>query len=293
MNGKELDAVMALSFAFPRGSALLEEALGTGNDICRIADDIVRGTLKVPGQIVSELKATDYEGLHDIQNYCTNTGVRIMTRFDEDFPASLKELDCPPLVLYCMGDPGALSCEKSLAMVGARKADEYSVKTAERLSYELTREGYTIISGFANGIDTAAHRGALNAGGKTVAVLGCGAHYDYPRGKFELKKAIANSGAVISEYPPLEKPYPDYFLVRNRMIAGLSQGTLVVQANEISGSLNTAGHALEQGKEVFALPPADIFSDKYSGQKSLLIDGAVPVYSYKSITSVLENGRSY
>ena len=113
---------------------------------------------------------------------------------------------------------------------------------------------------------------------RTVAVLGCGIDYDYPRGSGELKNIIISNGAVISEYPPLESPDRDYFTIRNRLIAGLAKAVLVVQGGVKSGSLNTASHAISQGKDVFAIPPADIFDPEYEGQSVLIRDGAIPVF---------------
>ena len=131
-----------------------------------------------------------------------------------------------------------------------------------------------MVSGFARGIDTAAHEGALAVEGSTVAVLGCGILHDYPRGTMRRKAEIAQRGAVISEYLPTSTPLAENFKVRNRLITGLADCVLVAEAGERSGSLNSAGHAANQGKELFVLPPHDIFSPSFKGQTALLEDGA-------------------
>ncbi|MDE6149116.1 MAG: DNA-protecting protein DprA, partial [Ruminococcus sp.] len=171
----------------------------------------------------------------------------------------------------------------SIAIIGARDADDYAISATKRISAELSAKGITIISGFARGIDSAAHQAALSSSGQTIAVLGCGIDYDYPRNSRNFKEQIAQNGAVISEYFPSSAPLPENFKVRNRIVSGLSDGILVIQAGESSGTLNTASHGLTQGKDIFVMPPHDIFSKYYKGNIGLLRDGAIPVYSSNDI----------
>jgi len=183
-------------------------------------------------------------------------------------------LDEVPLMLFVFGDISCVKDTCAAAVVGSRKPSEYSESIARAFAGELASKKAAIISGFAKGIDTAAHRAAIDTGGVTVAVLGCGLLYDYPKGTMRFKKEIAERGAVISEYMPTEEPEKPYFLVRNRLISGLSECTLVVEASRRSGALNTAQHAAQQGKDVFVIPPHDLLSERYLGQSGLLYDGA-------------------
>ena len=232
----------------------------------------------IPHSFSAAAKAFDFSLTEQIQSYCDERGIGIITRYDVDFPENLLEIDCPPLVLYCLGDKEVLKERSSLTIVGSREATPYSIDVAKYFARTKAREGHTIISGFARGIDSAAHTGAIEAEGTTVAVLGCGIDYDYPRNSAELKNSIAQKGAVISEYPPLESPAKEYFTIRNRLIAGLSKAVLVVQAGVHSGSINTASHAISQGKDVYCIPPANIFNEIYKGQSVLLRDGAIPAF---------------
>lgn len=171
-----------------------------------------------------------------------------------------------------------------MAVVGTRSATPYGHKTAFRLSYRLAECGALIVSGGALGIDSEAHRGALQAGGRTIAVLGCSIDYPYLSANAELRKMISEHGALISEYPPGTPPSKVSFPIRNRLISGLALGTVVVEASIKSGSLITADHALNQGKDVFAVP-GNIMSSAYAGSNRLLSDGAKPVFSAADILS--------
>jgi DNA processing protein len=210
-------------------------------------------------------------------------GARIVTRLDPGYPEVLLQLALPPPVLYIRGEipPGP-----ALAMVGSRRADPYGLEAADLFARALATAGVVIVSGFARGIDAAAHRGALAAGGWTVAVLGCGLGVDYPRGHARLGQEIAHRGALLTELPTGEPPRARHFPVRNRIIAALAGGTLVVQAAARSGSLVTARLALELGREVFAVP-GRIFDERSIGPNALIRDGATPVQHPRDILDVL------
>lgn len=180
-------------------------------------------------------------------------GVRILTPLDVEYPAALKTIHDPPLALYVRG-AFLPADDHSLGMVGSRKATHYGLNVADRLAYQLAQTGFTIVSGLARGIDTAAHQGALKAKGRTIAVLGAAIDQLYPPENAELADAIAQHGAVISEYPLGRQADRQTFPYRNRIISGLSQGVVVVEAGFKSGSLHTADAALEQGRSVFAVP---------------------------------------
>jgi len=194
---------------------------------------------------------------------------------DERYPELLRAIYDPPAVLYCDGsvEPGD---RQAVAIVGSRQATPYGLRITETLAGELSALGFTILSGFARGIDAAAHRAALAAGGRTIAVLGCGLDVDYPPGHASLHAEIAGSGAVLTEFDPGTPPRATNFPRRNRIISGLALGVVVVEAAEDSGSLITARLALEQGREVFAVPgPIDVPTSQ--GPHGLLKQGATLV----------------
>ena len=191
---------------------------------------------------------------------------------DERYPAWLRAIHDPPAVLYCDGLPET-GDRQAVAIVGSRRATPYGLRVTEALAGELSRLGITIVSGFARGIDAAAHRAALAAGGRTIAVLGCGLDVDYPPGHKSLHVEIAAGGAVLTEFAPGTPPRAAHFPRRNRIISGLALGVVVIEAAEDSGSLITARLALEQGREVFAVP-GPIEAPTSRGPHGLLKQGA-------------------
>lgn len=213
---------------------------------------------------------------------CTRLGYDIVCFDDEEYPQKLKDIYAPPCVLYVWGKLPDFDNSLSIAMVGTRNATQYGVMTSHVLSASLSKLGVIIVSGGALGIDTASHIGALEAGGTTVCVLGCGIDHRYLMSNAQLRKNIAQTGAVISEYPPGTKSFPHNFPVRNRILSGLSDGVVVVEADEKSGSLITVNHALEQGREVFAVM-GNINSRYSTGTNKMIKDGATPVTSYLDI----------
>ena len=199
-------------------------------------------------------------------------GCQVITLYDAAYPPHLKQIDTPPLVLYVKGKlvpEDALS----ISFVGSRNAKDYGRKVSYRLSYQIAQRGLTVVSGFAKGIDTAAHRGAFEAGGRTIAVMGNGLSLIYPATNKDLAEKITESGALISEFPMGAKPKPRNFPRRNRIISGLTLGTVVVEASNRSGALITARLAGEQGREVFAVP-GEIFSELSTGTHKLINNGA-------------------
>jgi DNA processing protein len=198
-------------------------------------------------------------------------GARIVTVDDAGYPAGLRQLAPPPPVLHVRGE---LTGGPAVAIVGSRRADAYGREAADLFARALAAAGVTVVSGFAQGIDAAAHRSALAApGGRTVAVLGCGLGVDYPRGHSRLAEEIAARGALVSEFPCGLIPRAWHFPLRNRSLAALSVGTLVVQAALRSGSLITARHALDLGREIWAVP-GRIFDESSLGANALIREGA-------------------
>jgi DNA processing protein len=211
-------------------------------------------------------------------------GYNIITFEDENYPDILKQITNPPAVLFTMGNLNINEQNPAISMVGARNCSRYSADVTAYLSAELSKLGFTIVSGFAKGIDFAAHSAATAIHKPTVAVLGTGLDIDYPSEHAYFKQIIReNGGCVVSEYFLGTKGHSAYFPIRNRIISGLSLGTVVVEAKNGSGSLLTANYAVEQNRDLFCVPPANIFTPQYAGVVKYLRDGAIPVYSYIDI----------
>lgn len=198
-------------------------------------------------------------------------GIRLLTFLDADYPRRLFEIGDPPPLLYLRGQIPAW--DPAVAVVGARRATREGMKNSERLSAEMAASGITVVSGLARGIDTAAHRGALDGTGTTIAVLGCGVDVNYPPENRQLAEQICQTGCIVSEFPLGTQPLAEHFPRRNRIISGLSRGVLVVEAVEKSGSLITARYALDQGREVLAVP-GSISSPACRGSNRLIKEGA-------------------
>ena len=229
-------------------------------------------THKIPAGIESELEIVERKGF------------RIVTLADSNYPQLLRQIPDPPPFLYVRGRLD--SSPMNIAVVGSRNATAYGITTTKRLSANLASLGITIVSGMARGIDTAAHQGALAAGGNTLAVLGSGLEQIYPAENKTLFHRISEKGAVISEFPLSAKPEAHNFPIRNRIISGMSLGTVVVEATKKSGSLITARLAAEQNREVFAVP-GSIQSFKSVGSHTLIKQGAKLVENAQDIIEEL------
>ncbi|MFC2171679.1 DNA-processing protein DprA [Acidobacteriota bacterium] len=228
------------------------------------------------------------QAMSEADEQCTRAlelGVHIMTYADQDYPVGLRMLHNPPLVLYIRGEIASTD-DPAFAIVGSRNATPYGQKVAENFSARLAEYAITVVSGMAIGIDTASHRGALSRKGRTIAVLGTGIDVVYPRQNRRLADTIASNGAMVTEYPFGTQPLHYNFPARNRIIAGLSRGVIVVEAAEKSGALITATIALDEGRDVFAVP-GNITSPLSAGSNSLLVDGAIPVTEAGQIVRTL------
>lgn len=232
---------------------------------------------------IQSLKRTSLNTSQTILSRCIELGYSVLTFDSEDYPETLFHIYAPPSVLYVSGELPDFANRLSVAVVGSRNPREYGVKHSYNFAYNLAKAGAVIVSGGALGVDCASHRGALHAQGITVCVLGCGINANYLSENALMRRNITFKGALVSEYPPDTPPKPYYFPARNRIISALSDGVLVIEAGEKSGSLITADFALEQGKELFALMgPADSKWD--SGSNKLIKDGcAVPVTEYTDL----------
>lgn len=231
---------------------------------------------------IKALNECTLDSAKEIVSQAYNLGYNIITLDDEAYPELLLQIFNPPCVLYAKGDVSLLNSDMPIAVVGTRKASMYGCSLARDMTKELVLGGATIISGGAIGIDSIAHETALDAGGKTIAVLGCGINYPYLPTNEWLRNKIAKKGLIISEYPPNYPVYSSNFPIRNRIISGLALGTLVVEAAQKSGSLITANFANEQNRDVFVAPMNSEISSS-EGSMDLIRDGAQVVTSAKEI----------
>ena len=231
---------------------------------------------------VEKLKSFPLEEAQKIYDTAIKNGWKIVTPSSECYPPQLLRLQNLPLVLFVEGDETTLTNELMISVVGARKASDYGNCVARALSSAMSHIGFTIVSGGALGIDSSAHKGALDEKGKTICVLGCGLGTKYLMENKPLRDKILENGAIITEFPPHYPASRVTFPLRNRIISGISLGTVVVEAGERSGSLITARLALEQGKDVFAVP-GDLVSSSFLGTNNLIRNGATPVFSPNDI----------
>jgi len=262
--------------AGPRTCRLLLDRFGSAEQIFKATEDEIAAAgvgRKVAGSIAG---FNDFAPLEKELCELPRLGARLVRWTDEEYPANLKQIADPPHYLVARGllEPRATAC---VAVVGARAASEAGLRMAQRLGFELAAHGFVVVSGLARGIDGAAHRGALEAGGRTIAVLGCGIDVAYPPEHRGLADSIVERcGAILSELPLGSAPLPENFPSRNRILSGLSLGVVIVEAAEKSGSLITARMALEQDRQVFAVPGSPL-SGKTRGSNRLLREGAVLV----------------
>lgn len=240
---------------------------------------------------LNNVKACSLENAVELIKICEKKGIGVISYSDYEYPNQLRYIPDPPPVLFYKGNISCLTGTKTVTAVGTRKAGDYSLSVCKRVCTELAKEGYVIVSGFAVGVDITAHLSAVDNGCPTICVLGCGVDVDYPKDNFEYKDKILETGGIfISEYPPGTKPLRGNFPRRNRILSAVGRAVVVFEASESSGSMITAKLAAEQGRELFVLPPADIFSNRYSGNIKLIKDGAVPLMSTESITDFFKLG---
>jgi len=242
-------------------------------------------------QISSQYFSLFFNDLHtksisEILSDYNKKHISIITIVDKEYPFLLKQIYMPPYVLYCQGDTRLLR-KKMIAVVGTRIPTAYGLQATKQIVKGLVEKDFIIVSGLAKGIDIEAHKQAISADGKTIAVLGSGFYHIYPREHTTMAEEIKNNHLLLTEYPPYVKPHKSHFPARNRIISGLSLGTLVVEAKEKSGSLITAQFALNEGREVFAVP-GSIFSPTSKGTNILIQEGAKLVMSIEDILTEIE-----
>lgn len=262
----------------------LIEAFHTAEDVWAASDGDIRDAhILKPKAEAAFLAYRKETSLEKMEEKLYQLEIRCATWEEEDYPSLLRETANPPAVLFYKGAPP--TAEKTMAMVGSRKATAYGIQTAERFSAALAEAGVTVVSGGARGIDSAAHQGCLDVGAPTIAVLACGLDRTYPpENKNLFQKIIENGGTLLSEYVPGTPPLGRQFPARNRIIAGMSRGVVVVEAAERSGALITTDFALEEGRDVFSVP-GHIWQESSKGTNQLIRNGAICCTSVEDMLS--------
>ncbi len=285
---KDIDAYIWLNSINGVGYRTIEKLLNKFKNPLNIWNASEKDIREIPSinkKIIDNIILTrKKEYIINLKKTLTKYKIQCITREDVLYPKILKNIYSPPHILYIRGNFNN-SFDKTIAIVGSRKATAFGKKTAYKFAYELTQNGFTIISGMASGIDTAAHKGALDAGGKTIAILGCGVDICYPKSNYDLMNRIIENGAIVSEFSVGTAPKAGNFPQRNRIISGLSKGILVVEASLKSGSLITVNFALDQGKDIYAIP-GNINNSSSKGTNKLIKEGAKLV---TSIDDILED----
>jgi len=269
----------------PRIRQTLLQRFGSPRAVLTADERQLQGVSGVGPKLSRSIAAADQIDVQREIDLCRQRGIQILTESHDQFPRMLREIHDPPGVLFVRG---SFKGDDAIAVgiVGTRHASQYGLRQAERLAGSLARAGITIVSGLARGIDAAAHRGALAAGGRTLAVLASGVLNVYPPEHDKLAAELVDRGAVLSESPPLLEPLGGMFPQRNRLISGLSLGVIIVEAAQRSGALITARHAMEQGREVFAVP-GHVDSRTARGCHQLIRDGARLVESADDVLEEL------
>jgi len=268
------------------GSLKLLEKLKSPQAIFRATASELEGAGMSPAQARNIASGCSFEDAVDQQQKMINAGAQLISIQDQRYPQRLREIFDPPIVLYAVGRT-ELMPTASIGVVGTRNPTPYGMAAAERLSADLARAGLTIVSGMARGIDTCAHQAALKEGGDTIAILGCGVDVVYPSNNKRLYDEIAKNGLILSEFPMGAPAFPQNFPIRNRIVSGLSIGVLIVEGAQHSGSAITAKLAIDQGREVFAVPGN--VTSKMSWGPNLLIKegGAKLVQEWSDVTNEL------
>jgi DNA processing protein len=276
---------LALSLTPGIGSTLMRRLLDRFNTPEAVFHAPMKELSKIEGlgeKVAQEIRKGPLEKVVERElSLLREVGGRVITLKDEEYPKRLKDIYDPPALLYVRGELKKED-EFAISIVGSRKTTPYGRWFTEKVSQELARHGVTIVSGMARGIDSLAHWGAISGGGRTIAVLGCGVDVIYPSENRNLFAKMIDRGAILSEFPMGSPPEGGHFPRRNRIISGLSLGVVVVQASEKSGSLITAGYALEQGREVFAVP-GNVGTESSRGTHRLIKEGAKLVESSEDI----------
>ena len=284
---EEIRCLLWLVMVFGAGSPRIWKALHRYGSPQKAVEVLQKpesdAALHLPEHTLRRIRQTGEAQVEEMLARCEKLRLSILWYGDEAYPPQLLSIVNPPVLLFYQGDSSLLQEHLLLTIVGTRNPSPYSLQVEKTICHDLVQMGFVPVTGYAVGIDITANRCALEAGKPSVALMGCGLDIAYPQQHFELKEQIIANGLILSEFLPGTPPSPANFPIRNRVLSGLTMGTLVIQAPQRSGTLITAENAMEQGRDVFCVPPANIFDKQYQGVIKYLRDGAIPVFDCRDI----------
>ena len=284
---EEIRCLLWLVMVFGAGSPRIWKALHRYGSPQKAVEVLQKpesdAALHLPEHTLRRIRQTGEAQVEEMLARCEKLRLSILWYGDEAYPPQLLSIVNPPVLLFYQGDSSLLQEHLLLTIVGTRNPSPYSLQVEKTICHDLVQMGFVPVTGYAVGIDITANRCALEADKPSIALMGCGLDVAYPQPHANLKYEIARRGLILSEFLPGTSPAPSNFPLRNRVLSGLSVGTFVIQAPARSGALITAENAMEQGRDVFCIPPADIFDKRYMGVIKYLRDGAIPVFDSRDI----------
>lgn len=284
---EEIRCLLWLVMVFGAGSPRIWKALHRYGSPQKAVEVLQKpesdAALHLPEHTLRHIRQTGEAQVEEMLARCEKLRLSILWYGDEAYPPQLLSIVNPPVLLFYQGDSSLLQEHLLLTIVGTRNPSPYSLQVEKTICHDLVQMGFVPVTGYAVGIDITANRCALEADKPSIALMGCGLDVAYPQPHANLKYEIARRGLILSEFLPGTSPAPSNFPLRNRVLSGLSMGTFVIQAPARSGALITAENAMEQGRDVFCIPPADIFDKRYMGVIKYLRDGAIPVFDSRDI----------
>ena len=284
---EEIRCLLWLVMVFGAGSPRIWKALHRYGSPQKAVEVLQKpesdAALHLPEHTLRRIGQTGEAQVEEMLARCEKLRLSILWYGDEAYPPQLLSIVNPPVLLFYQGDSSLLQEHLLLTIVGTRNPSPYSLQVEKTICHDLVQMGFVPVTGYAVGIDITANRCALEADKPSIALMGCGLDVAYPQPHANLKYEIARRGLILSEFLPGTSPAPSNFPLRNRVLSGLSMGTFVIQAPARSGALITAENAMEQGRDVFCIPPADIFDKRYMGVIKYLRDGAIPVFDSRDI----------
>lgn len=284
---EEIRCLLWLVMVFGAGSPRIWKALHRYGSPQKAVEVLQKpesdAALHLPEHTLRRIRQTGEAQVEEMLARCEKLRLSILWYGDEAYPPQLLSIVNPPVLLFYQGDSSLLQEHLLLTIVGTCNPSPYSLQVEKTICHDLVQMGFVPVTGYAVGIDITANRCALEADKPSIALMGCGLDVAYPQPHANLKYEIARRGLILSEFLPGTSPAPSNFPLRNRVLSGLSMGTFVIQAPARSGALITAENAMEQGRDVFCIPPADIFDKRYMGVIKYLRDGAIPVFDSRDI----------
>lgn len=294
---EEIRCLLWLVMVFGAGSPRIWKALHRYGSPQKAVEVLQKpesdAALHLPEHTLRRIRQTGEAQVEEMLARCEKLRLSILWYGDEAYPPQLLSIVNPPVLLFYQGDSSLLQEHLLLTIVGTRNPSPYSLQVEKTICHDLVQMGFVPVTGYAVGIDITANRCALEADKPSIALMGCGLDVAYPQPHANLKYEIARRGLILSEFLPGTSPAPSNFPLRNRVLSGLSMGTFVIQAPARSGALITAENAMEQGRDVFCIPPADIFDKRYMGVIKYLRDGAIPVFDSRDIVYEYYTSHAY